>query len=86
MSWDQVEPEGSVYSWTRTWYPFVPGRADGLPYVVVLAELPAAGGARVLGVLDGPEDGLEIGAAVTGRIAPPTAQTLDRPSLRWVLA
>lgn len=86
MAWVPVEPEGTVYSWTRTWYPFVAERADALPYVVVVAELPGAGGSRVLGVLDGDDDGLCIGARVSGRIAPAGPESLDLPALRWVLS
>lgn len=85
MTWVAVRAEGTVYSWTRTWYPFVASRAHALPYVVVVAELPDAGGSRLLGVLDGDDDGLEIGARVVGRIAPACPESLDRPSLRWVL-
>lgn len=85
MAWVEVEPRGTIYSWTRTWYPFVAERSDALPYVVVVVELPDADGSRVLGVLDGDEGDVRIGAPVSGRVAPACAETLGRPSLRWVL-
>lgn len=87
QAWAEVAPEGRVYSWTRTWYGFdrTRERADGLPYVVILAEIPAADGARVLGVLEGDEDGLRIGAPVTGRILPPSPKSKGYPSIVWVL-
>lgn len=87
LEWRDVEPVGVIYSWTRTWYPFAPERADELPYVVLLVELPAAGGARILGVYAGPsDDDLAVGDDVVGVIAPPSARTLGLPSLTWVRA
>jgi len=85
--WEDVKPEGVVYSWTRTWYPFdrTRERADDVPYVVVLAEIPHAGGARVMGVLSGSEDGLKIGAPVRGVILPPSPKSKNYPSITWQL-
>jgi uncharacterized OB-fold protein len=85
QEWTLVAPEGTVYSWTRCWYPFVPARTDQLPYVVVLAELPEAGDARVLGVLDGAEDGLRIGAPVRGRIGAPSERSGGLATVMWRL-
>ena len=85
QEWVPVEPRGTVYSWTRTWYPFSAARAGDLPYVVVLAEVPAAGGARVLGVLTGPEDELAIGAPVAGAIEPPSERSQGLPTIVWRL-
>jgi uncharacterized protein len=83
--WEAVRASGTIYSWTRTWQPFTPESTGHLPYVVVLVELPEAGGSRVVGVL-AEADGVTpaIGAAVHGTIeAPPD----DRhwPLLRWHL-
>lgn len=86
QEWVEVEARGTVYSWTRTWYPFVPERSEQVPYVVVLAEVPGAGNARVLGVLDGEEDGLAIGAPVVGRTEAPSERAMGLPSLVWRLA
>jgi uncharacterized OB-fold protein len=87
VDWQDVEPVGSVYSFTRTWYSFdrVRERADQVPYVVVLAEIPAAGNSRVLGVLKGDETGLASGAAVHGEIDPPSLLTKGYATIRWVL-
>jgi len=30
LEWHDVRPNGRLYSWTRTWYPFVPARAEDL--------------------------------------------------------
>ena len=87
QEWIEVEPVGRVYSWTRSHYAFdrTQERSEDVPYVVVLAEIPAAGGARVLGVLAGSEDGLAVGAPVTGRIDPPSAKSKGYPAIRWAL-
>ena len=88
QEWVTLEPMGSVYSWTRSWLAFdrTGTRAGDVPYVVVLAEISAAGGARVLGVLGGDEAGLAIGAPVRGVVLAPSAKSLGYPSLQWVLA
>ncbi|NMO91572.1 Zn-ribbon domain-containing OB-fold protein [Actinomycetospora sp. TBRC 11914] len=88
LRWPAVEPRGTVYSWTRTWQPFHPSLAGHLPFVVVLAEIPSAGGRRLLGVLDTGDttDGADI---AVGR---PVEAVIDRPDgegwpvLRWRLA
>lgn len=85
MDWEAVEPTGRIFSWTRTWQPFIEESRGHLPYVVVVVELPAAGGRRVVGVL-ADADGIipRIGATVTGRIEQPPD---DRywPLMRWDL-
>lgn len=85
--WEPVTPEGRVFTWTRTWYAFerVRERADDIPYVSVLAELPQAGGARVLGILEGGQSGLRPGAALVGRIAAASPKSKNYPSLVWRL-
>lgn len=85
LHWIDVQPVGTVYSWTRTWYPFIPERADSLPYVVVVVKLADAEGTRVVGVLAGDDENVAIGARVTGRIAPAAPESLGLPSLVWEL-
>jgi uncharacterized OB-fold protein len=85
LEWRPVEPTGVVHSWTRTWYPFVAERAEDLPYVVLLVELPGAGSVRLLGVYAGRgDDEVAVGDAVVGVIAPPSPRTFGLPSLTWV--
>jgi hypothetical protein len=88
QSWQAVDPVGSVFSWTRCWYAFdrTAERAADLPYVVVVAEIPAAGGARVVGTLAGPGEGVRIGAPVRGHIDPPSARSKGYAAVRWSLA
>lgn len=82
-SFRAVEPEGRLYSWTRTWQPFSPDFAGHLPFVIALVELPRAGGRRLLGVLMDSDGGpLRIGAAVRAVIEP-APQPGGWPVLRW---
>ena len=85
MSWEPVDPVGTVYSWTRTWQPFTKEATGHLPYVVVLVELPGAGGRRVLGVL-ADADGVtpRIGSSVCGEIQQPPDDE-HWPLMRWHL-
>ena len=86
LAWPAVEPAGTVYSWTRTWQPFTPELSGHVPFVVVLAELPAARGRRLLGVLrDGDGADVRVGQPVRGEIDPPPAPG-GWPVLRWRLA
>jgi uncharacterized OB-fold protein len=65
LDWVDVEPRGIIYSWTRVWHPVHPALREACPYVVVVVELPQAGGVRMLGNLLGdPRKEVEIGAAV----------------------
>jgi len=87
FDWTAVEPQGVVYSWTRTHYAFdrTRARAPQVPYVTVLAEVDGTDGARVMGVLAGDESQLRVGARVAGHIDPPSEQSLGYPALRWTI-
>lgn len=86
LEWPVVEAAGTIYSWTRTWHPFAAELSGHLPFVVVLAELPAAGRRRLLGVLrDGDGADVRVGQAVKGEIDLPTTDD-GWPVLRWRLA
>ena len=51
--------------WERAWHPVHPALKDHGPYIVVLVELPEAGGIRMLGNLLGdPREQVRIGAPV----------------------
>ncbi|NED69499.1 DNA-binding protein, partial [Streptomyces sp. SID10244] len=80
--WETVEPEGIVYAWSRSHYPFISELADRVPYVTALVELPQAGGRRVLGILVGDDtDAVRIGDRVVGHIELDEGATW--PLLRW---
>ena len=67
VEWVETQPNGRIYSWTRVWHPVHPALRDAGPYIVVVVELPQAGGVRLLGNLLGdPRQAVQIGAAVDG--------------------
>lgn len=82
LDWQQVEPVGRVYSWSRSWYPYIDELADRLPYVTVLVELDQAQGRRVLGMFSaGATDTPSIGDRVRGFFEREDGATW--PLLRW---
>lgn len=65
VGFEEVESTGVIYSHERVWHPVHPALKDHGPYVIVLVELPQAGGVRFVGNLVGdPMQQLVIGAAV----------------------
>ncbi|MBI5948284.1 MAG: OB-fold domain-containing protein [Chloroflexi bacterium] len=65
MGWHRVSGRGRIYSWERPWYPVHPALREGVPYIVVLVELPEAGNVRMVGNLLGdPKQDVPIGAEV----------------------
>ncbi len=65
VGYQRVEPRGRIYSWERVWHPVHPALRKAVPYVVVLVELPKAGGIRMVGNLIGdPRQPVRIGAPV----------------------
>lgn len=80
--WASVRPTGTVYSWSRTWRPFISELPVVTPYVTVLVELPQAGNRRVLGILTGDDtDAVRIGDPVDGYFVHDDGATW--PLLRW---
>lgn len=56
---------GRIYSYERVWHPVHPALKDACPYIVVLVELPDAGGVRMVGNLLGdPRQEVKFGAEV----------------------
>ncbi len=67
LSFEEVEPVGTIYSHERVWHPVHPALKDQGPYIVVLVELSNAANVRIVGNLLGdPEQVIPIGAEVTG--------------------
>jgi len=65
LRYERVAPEGRIFSWERPWYPVHPALQQAVPYIVVLVELPGAGGVRMVGNLLGdPHQEIVIGSAV----------------------
>ena len=67
LDWQEVEPEGVIYSWERVWHPSHAALKSHGPYIAVLVDLPRVGNVRMVGNLLGdPHQEVEIGAAVIG--------------------
>ncbi|MEE2785653.1 MAG: OB-fold domain-containing protein [Pseudomonadota bacterium] len=63
----EVEPSGTIYSYERVWHPVHPALAEQGPYLVVLVELPQAGNIRMIGnLLGNAEQEVVVGAQVRG--------------------
>lgn len=67
MRWQEVEPEGLIYTVERVWHPVHSALNQRVPYLIALVELPAAGNVRMIGNLLGdPMQQLAIGSKVRG--------------------
>ncbi|MCP3990451.1 MAG: DNA-binding protein [Actinomycetia bacterium] len=67
LSYEETPAEGIIYSHQRVWHPVHPALAEQGPYVIVLVELPAADGVRIVGNLIGdPHQDLVIGTPAQG--------------------
>jgi uncharacterized OB-fold protein len=86
VSYEETTAEGVIYSHERVWHPVHPALAEQGPYIVVLVELPAADGVRIVGNLIGdPQQPLTIGAPVTGVYEHHDDDTPAYTLLQWVV-
>jgi uncharacterized protein len=87
IDWVEIDPVGTIYAWTRTNQVFAPvaERADEVPYVNLHVQVQGSTGPKLPGLLEGPEEGLRVGAAVTGRINPPSERSKGYAYLTWAL-
>jgi uncharacterized OB-fold protein len=84
LDWEEVPAKGRVYTWTRTWQPFIPEFAELVPYVTVVVELDGADGTRLVGILLGDDSrDPELGEPLEGVIQPTSELTSGVPVLRW---
>ncbi|GAP37148.1 Zn-ribbon domain-containing OB-fold protein [Piscinibacter sakaiensis] len=82
-AWEDVPARGLVHSWERVWHPSHPSLKGHGPYLVVLVELPHAGGVRLVGNLLGdPLQPVRIGMPVVGRFEH-HAQPFPYTLLQW---
>lgn len=81
--WIEVQPEGEIYSWTRTWHRFEGTEAFETPFVSVVVELSHESGIRLIGTLRGDSSNLEIGASVSGETGSISAVGKSIPALFW---
>lgn len=82
--WVRQPLDGRVFSHTRTHHSFGGTEAFAKPFTTVLVELDSVP-VRLIGVLEGDEANLRIGAAVTGRIDRTQFGQAEIPALRWRL-
>ncbi len=65
LDYVRVSGRGRVFSWERPWYPVHPALQKGVPYIVVLVELPDADNVRMVGNMVGdPMQDVVIGGEV----------------------
>lgn len=71
LGWEEVAGKGRIYSWEKPHHPVHPALNGHGPYLIVLVELPDAGGIRMVGNLLGdPMQEVRIGAAVEAVFEP----------------
>ena len=83
--WRPQPLAGAIFSHTRTHHPFGGTEAFAKPFTTVLVALDSVP-VRLIGVLEGDETGLAIGAPVTGRVDRTRFDQAEIPALRWSLA
>jgi uncharacterized OB-fold protein len=84
MDWVEVAGEGRIYSWERVWHPVHPALKGAGPYLVVLVELPHAGGIRMVGNLLGdPHQPFRIGDEVVAEFEHHPQATPAFSLLQW---
>jgi uncharacterized protein len=84
MGWVRADGRGVIYSWERAWHPVHPALKAHGPYIVVLVELPHAGGIRMLGNLLGdPRQTVTIGAPVEAVFEPHDDASVPFTLVHW---
>lgn len=83
-AWQDVTPQGRIYSWERVWHPAHAALKGHGPYLAVLVELPQAGLVRMVGNLLGdPLQEVRIGAEVEGVFEHHTDHQPPYSLLQW---
>ena len=86
-AWVEVPARGRIYSWERVWHPVHPALKERCPYLVVLVELPHAGGVRMVGNLLGdPLQQVHIGSEVVGVFEHHPETSPPHALLQWRLS
>ena len=87
VGWVRVEGQGLIFSWERVWHPVHPALKEHGPYLVVLVELPQAGGIRMLGNLLGdPRQAVTIGAPVEAVFEPHDDAKVPFTLVHWTVS
>lgn len=84
LGFEEVQPEGIIYSHERVWHPVHPALKEQGPYIVVLVEIPGADGIRLVGNLLGdPRQVVNIGDKVAGEFEHHGAEDPSYTLLQW---
>lgn len=83
--WVEQPLAGTIFSWNRTHHRFAGTEGLPVPFTTLLVEL-GGSAIRLLGLIEGSQEGIRIGAAVTGRIDRTAYQDTFIPSISWTLA
>ncbi|PKP82740.1 MAG: DNA-binding protein [Alphaproteobacteria bacterium HGW-Alphaproteobacteria-18] len=81
--WQQVVPAGRIYSWTRNWHPFGGLESLKVPFLIGIIELEAAGGARLMGLVEEAGTPVKIGAPVAGTFGSTMYAGRAVPAIHW---
>lgn len=84
--WVNLPMQGKIFTWTRCWHRFGGLENFDLPFVILVVELPAANGARLLGLLKSGSDveaSPRIGASVHGRVSQIEFHDETIPTIYW---
>jgi uncharacterized OB-fold protein len=86
MMYEEVAPQGRIYSYERVWHPVHRALAEQGPYVVVLVQLLRADNVRIVGNLVGdPRASVPIEAPVTAQFEHHTDVQPEFTLLHWQL-
>lgn len=86
MDWHPVPARGTIFSWTRTWQNFGGAEAIDRPYVSAVIQLDEAGGLRLMGLLEGADTDIAIGAPVVGHVGSVAYGERAIATIKWRLA
>jgi len=87
LNFEEVAPNGVIYSHERVWHPVHPALKEQGPYIVVLVELADADQVRIVGNLLGdPEQDVQIGAGVKAVFEDHLDDSPSFTLLQWQLA
>jgi hypothetical protein len=70
LAFEPVSGRATLFSWTVTHQPCVPGYLDDLPYTVAVVELAEQEGLRIVGRADGDVVAAGAGAPVRAKLEP----------------
>ena len=83
--WIPIDIEGTVFTWTRTHHDF-PGTAGLVkPFVTLVVNVDNTP-LQLMGLLEGPQEGIAIGAHLIGRIVVRPDVNKGYPAFRWRIA